>query len=180
MTTLGKFLDKSETINYWNCCGLDLNLDTWKKKLFSRQHYDKQIEQEKRIRMRQYAINDCTALYFYVYPSKAVNQQTNETTPTPTTNTILNYVDELSDISDDELIELLRPKFDRHTPETTPSLIVTTTQEEIDGLDIQQQQPSESTTRTTTQVLTKSRKTATEEHEVKVETKKPGRFSTSN
>ncbi|CAF1561754.1 unnamed protein product, partial [Adineta ricciae] len=34
-TTFNKFLDKSQTINLWQC-GIDLELDTWKNKLFSR------------------------------------------------------------------------------------------------------------------------------------------------
>ncbi|CAF3978346.1 unnamed protein product [Rotaria sp. Silwood1] len=34
-TTLNKFLDKSMTVNLWQC-GLDLQLNTWKTKLFSR------------------------------------------------------------------------------------------------------------------------------------------------
>ncbi|CAF4185145.1 unnamed protein product, partial [Rotaria sordida] len=129
-TTFGKFIDKSLTVNYWQC-GLDLNLNTWKNKLFSRREYNQQIEQQQRTAMKQYAINDCTAvaeLFFYMYPSKANDYQTQETPPSPpppptttntttttitTTNIITNYENELSDISEDELIEMLKPKFNK-------------------------------------------------------------------
>ena len=69
-STLENFLDKSQTVNHWQC-GIDLALETWKHKLLSRGQYNKHIEQEQRQKMKQYAIDDClavAALYFYMYP----------------------------------------------------------------------------------------------------------------
>ncbi|CAF1638835.1 unnamed protein product, partial [Rotaria sp. Silwood1] len=43
-TTSGKFIDKSLTVNHWQC-GLDLDLNTWKNQLFSRRQYNKNIEE---------------------------------------------------------------------------------------------------------------------------------------
>jgi hypothetical protein len=139
-TTFGKFIDKSLTVNYWQC-GIDLNLNTWRNKLFSRPKYDRQTEQQQREAMKQYAINDCTSvaeLYFHMYPSKANDHKKPETsttastnilinlandhykpetpTPTPTTastNKLINLANDLSDISEDELIEILKPKFNK-------------------------------------------------------------------
>ena len=66
--TFKSFLDKSETINRWRC-GLDLNLNTWKTRWFSKHVYDRGEEKEKRFRMRDYAVNDClavTRLHFHM------------------------------------------------------------------------------------------------------------------
>ena len=49
-TMFRKFLDKFETVNYWKC-GLDLQLNTWKHKLFSKHHYDKTTEQQRHLSM---------------------------------------------------------------------------------------------------------------------------------
>ncbi|CAF1133209.1 unnamed protein product [Rotaria sordida] len=109
-----QFLDKNETVNKW-CCGLDFKLNTWKKKLFSKNHYNANEEQEKRTLMIKYAVADCTAvtkLYFMIYPSDS-SIQTSYETPTPTTastNIILN-IDDLSDISEEEP-EILMPRFE--------------------------------------------------------------------
>jgi hypothetical protein len=109
--TFGKFLDKSLTVNYWKC-GLDLNLNTWTRKLFSKKYYDEQQEKEQREKMKQYAINDCLALadlFFHMYPEKTNDHQTPP--ETPKTTTTIKITNDLSDISEDELIEILRPKF---------------------------------------------------------------------
>ena len=69
---LGRFLDKSLTVNHWKC-GLDLNLGKWKIKLFSRRQYNVQEEKQQRINMKQYAIDDCavvTEIYFHMYPAE--------------------------------------------------------------------------------------------------------------
>jgi hypothetical protein len=157
-TIFNKFLDKTETENYWQC-GIDVELGTWKQKLFSKKQYDQQIEQEQRLKMKEYAIHDCTALselYFHMYPAKlSIYQEiTTTTTTTSTTSTAsttfkittmstspsrifyMNNNDELSDISEDELIEILKPKFDQRpseptvTAETTTTTTVTTSSEE--------------------------------------------------
>ncbi|CAF4180840.1 unnamed protein product [Rotaria sordida] len=112
-----QFLDKNETVNKWRC-GLDFKLNTWKKKLFSKNHYNANEEKEKRTLMIKYAVADCTAvtkLYFMIYPSDS-SIQTSYETPTPTTastNIILN-IDDLSDISEEEEEpEILMPRFDK-------------------------------------------------------------------
>ncbi|CAF4734223.1 unnamed protein product, partial [Rotaria sp. Silwood2] len=129
-----KFLDKSLTANWWQC-GLDLKLNTWKNQLFSRHKYNEQKEKQERLKMVQYAINDCTSvaeLYFHMYPGKSDDQQTPQvlpatartitlttptiiqTTPAITSTNFTNILeDELSDIIEDELIELSRPKFNK-------------------------------------------------------------------
>ncbi|CAF4170871.1 unnamed protein product [Rotaria sordida] len=172
-TTFSKFIDKSLTVNYWQC-GLDLNLNTWKNKLFSRYEYNQQIEQQQRTAMKQYAINDCTAvaeLFFHMYPLKANDFQIQSTpslastqtttilTPPATTSTNIsfNLDDDLSNISEDDLIELLKPKFNQkeeifHQPHhQSNELIITTTAREIYEYNQQlEQQPlptSSSTTR---------------------------------
>ena len=57
-TAFKKFLDKSLTLNWWQC-GLDEKLNTWKTKLFSRHNYDEQTEKQQRQNMIRYAVNDC-------------------------------------------------------------------------------------------------------------------------
>ena len=67
-STFKSFLDKSETINRWRC-GLDLALNTWKTRWFTKHGYSQGEEKEKRSRMRDYAVNDClavTRLYFHM------------------------------------------------------------------------------------------------------------------
>ncbi|CAF4305487.1 unnamed protein product, partial [Rotaria sordida] len=46
-----------------------------------------------------------------MYPEKADNHQIPETSSTTSTNIGMNLDDDLSNISEDELIEILRPKF---------------------------------------------------------------------
>ena len=173
-STLENFLDKSQTVNHWQC-GIDLALETWKDKLFSCGQYNKPIEQEQRQKMKQYAIDDClavAALYFYMYPEERNDKQVNETpqnttaqtilemTPTQTvpqlnitsttpaaksTDALINIEDELSDISEDELIELLKPKLNKkpiidHQPHhEEDEVIITTTQDEINEFNKNQQ-----------------------------------------
>ncbi|CAM4981339.1 unnamed protein product [Rotaria socialis] len=175
-TTFNKFLDKSQTINLWQC-GIDLELDTWKNKLFSRPQYNKHIEQQQRIKMKQYAIDDCIAvaeLFLYMCPAttnhhqlhdvsqhastKTITLTTTTTTTKTTRRTILDLCDDLSDISEDELIQILKPKFDKkkeenvHQPHDPPvELIITTTENEINELiPTQQPPPNTSTTLTLT------------------------------
>ncbi|CAF5211058.1 unnamed protein product, partial [Rotaria magnacalcarata] len=169
-TTLDKFLDKTETINHWKC-GLNFELNTWQNKLFSRNRYDKQIEQTKRLKMKQYAIDDCTSvteIFFIMYPSKINhnNEVKNEIPPattatTATRRTILDLRDDLSDISEDKLIEILKPKFDK--PQTTlqilneepATLTIQATAEEMNEFNLTDEQPQQSQTTTTT-TLTKA------------------------
>jgi len=114
------------TVNYWQC-GLDLKLGTWKQKLFSRRHYDPQIEKAERLNMIQYAQDDCTTvteLYFKMYPN-GKNNFIYETPPTtntinietPISITIINderkFNDDFSDISDDELPSICIPQFNK-------------------------------------------------------------------
>ncbi|CAF1224918.1 unnamed protein product [Rotaria magnacalcarata] len=141
-TTFGKFLDKFETVNHWKC-GLDLHLDTWKQKLFSKHHYDKTTEQQRRLSMIQYAAHDCAAvaeLYFHKYPEKVnehhIPKQT--TTSSNTWTTIYQKFDE-----------------PRPTPETQhdeiPTLTIAVTPEEMETFhlpDVQIEQPQIITTLT--------------------------------
>jgi hypothetical protein len=140
--TFEKFLDKTETINLWHC-GIDLELRTWEKNWFTKYEYNKQIEQEQRRKMQQYAIDDCTSvaeLYFYINPTATNNNQTPELSTTTSRIFYINNNDELSDISEDELIEILKPKFDKHQPVASPQqlnyepaeLIINPTQEDIE------------------------------------------------
>jgi hypothetical protein len=120
--TLGKFMDKTLTVNYWQC-GLDWSLNTWKDWLFSQHRYDEQTEKQQRLKMKQYAINDCTAvaeLFFYMYPDKMNDYREPDPPTTTSTITMINPQNELSDISDDELPETFFPRFNRIT--TTSSL----------------------------------------------------------
>ncbi|CAF1638532.1 unnamed protein product [Adineta ricciae] len=115
--TLQKFLDKAFTRYPWSC-GLDLALDTWQQKLFQKQYYDRQVEQQTRIDMTNYAVHDCTAvteIYFHMYPERTrenptttitttAMSTTNETPFTPTaakTNNADMYIDISSE--DDEV-----------------------------------------------------------------------------
>ncbi|CAF4178087.1 unnamed protein product, partial [Rotaria magnacalcarata] len=160
-TTFGKFLDKFETVNHWKC-GLDLQLDTWKQKLFSKHHYDKTTEQQRRLSMIQYAVHDCAAvaeLYFHRYPEK-VNDHHIPKQTTTSTNIIKHLDDDLLEVSDDEIIQILMPRFDepRPTPETQhdemPTLTIGVTPEEMETFHLsdvqieQQQQPQIITTLT--------------------------------
>ncbi len=116
--TFNKFLDKSLTLNQWDC-GLDPNLNTWKNKLFSKGGYNKLIEQQQRENMLQYAMNDCTSvteLFFHMYPEKAKNDRTPPETPktptitttTTTNNSTIYYDEELSNISEEEIMDFIR------------------------------------------------------------------------
>ncbi|CAF1292945.1 unnamed protein product, partial [Rotaria sp. Silwood1] len=170
-----KFLDKSLTVNWWQC-GLDLKLNTWKNQLFSRHNYNEQKEKQERLKMVQYATNDCTSeaeLYFHMYPGKSNDQQTPQTPPATTqtitlpaptitsTNITKNFLYELSDIMEDELITSLKPRFNkneyapRQSNYSQDELIITTTAQELDELNSneQQQQQQSTTTQTTTTTL---------------------------
>jgi hypothetical protein len=162
-SALKQFLDKSETINLWQC-GLDLQLDTWKNKLFNRYHYDRQREQNQRLKMIEYAKNDCisvTSIYFHMYPhGKNINNIHIHETPiirtiindhyeTPETTsrkTIMDWENELSDVSEDDLIQILMPKFAKHTPTLLPQinepneLTIQATAEEINELNPPEEQ----------------------------------------
>ncbi|CAF4180023.1 unnamed protein product, partial [Rotaria magnacalcarata] len=72
--------------------------------------------------MIQYSAHDCAAvaeLYFHKYPEK-VNEHLIPKQTTISTNIIKHLDDELSEVSDDEIIQILIPRFDepRPTPET--------------------------------------------------------------
>jgi hypothetical protein len=100
--------------------------------------------------MISYAIDDFMAvseLYSIIYPSKQ-DDNTYETPPTTTSNRKINFYKELSDISEDELIELPKPKFDK---KPAPSCqiynqpgesIITTSQQEINELNPPEQEPA--------------------------------------
>ncbi|CAF4488100.1 unnamed protein product [Rotaria magnacalcarata] len=133
-TTFGKFLDKFETVNHWKC-GLDLHLDTWKQKLFSKHHYNKTTEQQR----------------------QKVNEHHIPKQTTTSTSIIKHLDDELSEGSDDEIIQILIPRFDepRPTPETQhdemPMLTIAVTPEEMETFhlpDVQIEQPQIITTLT--------------------------------
>ena len=47
-TTFNKFLDKSLTVNWWQC-GLDDKLNTWTNEIFSRYDYNEQVEKQQRL-----------------------------------------------------------------------------------------------------------------------------------
>lgn len=66
--SLNLFLDKAETPSRWGC-GVDISLDTWKRRHVNQYRHDELEEKQKRIRMRDYAVNDClavTRLYFHM------------------------------------------------------------------------------------------------------------------
>ncbi|CAF2944133.1 unnamed protein product [Rotaria sp. Silwood2] len=79
-----------------------------------------------------------------MYPNKADNHQVPETPPTTTisTNIIKHLENELLDISEDELIEILKPKFDKreptsYSPDDEPhALTIETTQEEMNEFNL--------------------------------------------
>ncbi|CAF2066039.1 unnamed protein product, partial [Rotaria magnacalcarata] len=92
--------------------------------------------------------------------TKTITLTTTTTTTKTTRRTILDLCDDLSDISEDELIQILKPKFDKkkeeniHKPNDSPTeLIITTTENEINELIPTQQQ---SQIQTTTSTLTKN------------------------
>jgi hypothetical protein len=103
---------------------------------------DQQIEQEQRLKMKGYAIHDCTVLfelYFHMYPAKgSIYQEISTTSIASTTFKIttmsiswsrifyINNNDELSDISEDESIEILKPKLDQQPAEPTMTAETTT------------------------------------------------------
>ncbi|CAF3913748.1 unnamed protein product [Rotaria sp. Silwood1] len=105
-----------------------------------------------------------------MYPSKANDQQTPEaplptTPPTTSTNILFNLEDDLSNISEDELIELLKPKFNKkeeifHQPyHQADELIITTTPREIDELNrIEQQLEQQPSTTSPATTLSKTEK----------------------
>jgi hypothetical protein len=185
--TLHKFLDKMQTLNYWNC-GLELILGTWNNKIFSRRYYDVQVEKQQRTKMIEYAVHDCTSvaeIYFVMYPdqaeitiSRSITRTTTRTTiddtPKPTPIIINEHEDYLSDVSDEEidiyipqtrlqpidepntltniniklqnelynvneeeLVLMLKPRFDKKQTIINQSheLIITTTQQEINELN---------------------------------------------
>ena len=116
-TTFNKFLDKSFTVNHWKC-GLDLDLNTWKDRLFSQRQYDEQIEKQQRQKMQQYAVDDCTAvadLFFHMYPDKINDHLKIDSPMTTSTITTTNPRNDVSDISDDELPRTFFPRFDKPT-----------------------------------------------------------------
>ncbi|CAF1085591.1 unnamed protein product [Rotaria sp. Silwood1] len=74
--------------------------------------------------MKQYAINDCAAvvdLFFHMYREKVDDHYILETPTTTSTNIIMNLEHELSDNSKDELIQYLKPKFDKRETTLYPS-----------------------------------------------------------
>ena len=163
---LGKFLNKEETINRWGC-GLDPELETWRTKLFSKHHYNREEEQQKRSQMVQYAAHDCTAvteLFKLMYPSATTfSLQVNETTTSRKITT--NFEDGLSDISDDEEIQILFP-VSNEKPQTSPmpnneqnQLIIRATEEELNELNPPEVQPLQQTqSQTTSTKLSKAEK----------------------
>ena len=131
-----QFLDKTETINKWSC-GLDLELNAWKIPLFSSNRYNAEEEKAKRISMKQYAMQDCTAvtkLYFIINPPNPIIENIYET---PTANNIKMDTNDLSDISEDELIETLRPKFNQQN-----HLTINTTEEQMKEFNTNEQSQS--------------------------------------
>ena len=110
-----QFLDKSETIDKW-FCGLDLDLGTRRRRIFTKYGYVQAEEKRKRSSLVNYAVNDClalTELFFIMYPSGRRIHRNETTTTTTTTSTstttritrIIELYDEneLSETSDDEM-----------------------------------------------------------------------------
>lgn len=111
---LKEFLDKTETVNFWNC-GLDCLLGTWQQKWFNKYRFDAKFEQEKRKRMIKYAVNDCAAvaeLFFVLFPP----QQDPSFTTNPIRTTIIesNENQRLRWTPDEEIIEHGRAKFEQN------------------------------------------------------------------
>ncbi|CAF1480920.1 unnamed protein product [Adineta steineri] len=135
--TFNRFLDKSLTVNYWKC-GIDLNLNTWRNKLFSRSRYDANIERQERNKRLQYAINDCTSvaeLFFHMYPEKMNNYLITPEPEKPTSSNIIKKINnDLSDVSDDELPQIRTPRSNNNKQRTTHELIITTTQQEMNEI----------------------------------------------
>jgi hypothetical protein len=139
--TTHQFLDKSETINKWSC-GLDVNLNTWRRRILSKYEYNPTEEKRRRSSMLNYASNDClavTELYFIIYPLGEDTQY--ETPPPTTTRTIEIYNDELSDISDDE-IEISRLNQPKQQP-PEPQQPQQSQEPQEQQLEQQQQEPSQ-------------------------------------
>ena len=160
-TVLRQFIDKLETVNDWNC-GLDLELGTWRSKLFSRKYYDMQVEKQQRRKMINYAVHDCTSvteLYFKMYPNEAniSNINSNET-PQTTSTTNHDIDDNVSDISE---TPISIQQFKSTSNEEPTELTVKITEEEIEEFkeyetsqSIQQKRPQEEAT--TTRKVSKS------------------------
>ncbi|CAF2523456.1 unnamed protein product [Rotaria sp. Silwood2] len=150
VSALKKLVDKTLTVSLWQC-GLDLVLNTWKNNWFSGKHYNEHHEQEHRFKMTKYAVTDCTAvtdLYFHMYPDQIINE-ISDMTPIirSTTDVKIKLEDELSDISEDELIQILKPHFNKpqtntqHLNNETTELITQTTQEEMNQFNMNEDQP---------------------------------------
>ncbi|CAF4809753.1 unnamed protein product, partial [Rotaria sp. Silwood2] len=92
-----------------------------------------------------------------------VPQQT--TTTTTSTNILIDFEDDLSNISEDELIELIKPKFNKkkeeivHQPHDPPAeLIITTTSNEINEFNLNEQQLEQQPLNTPSTTLSKTEK----------------------
>ncbi|CAF4484502.1 unnamed protein product [Rotaria sp. Silwood2] len=123
--------------------------------------------------MKQYAVDDCLAvaeLYFHMHPETINNDQqlhevpqtttTIHTTTAETTTIPIDFEDELSIISEDELLELIRPKFNKkqeivHHTYHQDNKLTAPMEHEINEL-IQNQQPPLNTLTTSTSTLTKT------------------------
>ena len=168
-TTFKKFLDKSLTYNYWKC-GLDVQLNTWKTQLFNKKYYDERLEKRQRQLMIQYAVHDCTSvaeLFFHMYPEKTNDYQTPP--ETPRTTTTIKFNNDLSDISEDELIEIINPH-----PHPKPSSSNQLNQSNIQPLQPEEQpnphheqQPQENVQQTTTLSKAKKQKKKNEKYKWK-------------
>jgi hypothetical protein len=142
-STKKQFLDKTETINRWTC-GLDLDLETWRRRTFNKYEYNPTEEKRKRLSLVDYAANDClvtSELFFIIYPfgrnisrrSTLLTASTTEKIRRTTTKFIKLYDDdELSNISDEE-IELSRlkpPAQQEQQAQPTPEVHLERKQEE--------------------------------------------------
>ena len=110
---LGKFVDKTLTMNYWQC-GLDLHLNTWREWLFSEYEYDERIEKQEREKMKEYAINDCASvaeLFFHMYP----NEMNDYPKPNPSRTSTNTGQGATPFIHADGLPETFFPRFNRTT-----------------------------------------------------------------
>lgn len=145
-TALRKFLDKTETINQWNC-DLDSALETWRRRTCSRRDYDVRHEQQHRRRMVDYAIHDCTSvteLYFMVcaQPVSAIHSSIEATrpaaiasssmeTPARTPANSINSHEHSLDTSEEEFNKIRFPVFASPAPKPT------TTDQDTDVLVLQ-------------------------------------------